>query len=140
MKSKILTLTIVIFFTYFSATPILGHTPLPMEPQTEFEQLAMIMAKYGNNAEGLQAINYAILQKDEPAIDLLLKYGATLEKNCFVYAIKTESLELVKKFIDLGFDPNELISDRSFLIPLVVNTTALALAAVAKIVLSSGTN
>lgn len=103
MKAKPLTLLAMVLCSYLSA----DDNTSPMVPQTEFEQLAVIMAKYGNNAEGILAINYALLQKDEAAVDLLLKYGATFGNKSLYYAIKSGSLELVKKLIDMGVDPKK---------------------------------
>jgi hypothetical protein len=75
---------------------------------TESERLADVLAKYGNNPEGIPALHYAILQQDLAAIDLLLKHGASphavdnAKSNCLYYAIKVGSLLLVKKFVQLN--------------------------------------
>jgi len=73
-----------------------------MEPQTELERLTVIMAKYGNNPEDTQAINYAILMQDEAAIDLLLKYGAMPGQSSLGYARRAGSLDLLKKIFATG--------------------------------------
>lgn len=109
MKSKTLTLLALTLCSYLPA----DNVQLPKEPKNEFQQLAVITAKYGNNPEGIPALHYAILQNDEPAVDLLLRYGASPftkdlhRKNCLHYAIKAGNLELVVKLVELGLNPND---------------------------------
>ena len=84
---------------------------------TESELLTDILIKYGNNPEGIPAIHYAILKNDIKAINLLLKHGASPStkdshnRNCLYYSIKIGSIELVKKFVESGANPHEVISD-----------------------------
>lgn len=92
---------IVLALALCSYLPANAYTP-PMEPQTEFEQLAVIMAKYGNNPQNLSAMNYAVLQHDEEAFDLLVKYGAAPGTWTLYYASMAGDLAIFKKIIDAG--------------------------------------
>ncbi|MBS0655855.1 MAG: ankyrin repeat domain-containing protein, partial [Verrucomicrobia bacterium] len=79
----------------------------------ESELLTDILIKYGNNPEGIPAIHYAILKNDTQAVDLLLKHGASPftkdshKHDCLYYSILAGSLDLVKKFIELGANPDD---------------------------------
>lgn len=80
----------------------------------EKQDLVDILTKYDHNPLGIPALQYAILENDHFAIDALLEHGAsphTLDaqgRNCLHYAVKSGSLDLVKKFISLGIVPQEL--------------------------------
>ncbi len=75
--------------------------------QKELNELTLVLTKYGNNPEGVPPLHYAILKKDTKAIDLLLKHGADPHTGdhetltCLYYAIKADSVSLIKKFIAL---------------------------------------
>jgi hypothetical protein len=141
MKSKLLIILAIFALNYLSATTCVNkksskcptekeikqltltetyqeYSSRPLAPQTEFEQLTVILTKYGNNQFGLPVIHYAILQNDVEAVDLLLKYGASpLTKGngygCIDYAIRTGSLELTKKFIEIGVSPRRMVDSFS---------------------------
>lgn len=102
MKQKAITLLALVFCSYLPADAYLENATPPMEPQNELEHLTVILAKYGNNPENIQAINYAILQNDEAAIDLLLRYGASFGRMSPRYAIKVGNLDLFKRIFDNG--------------------------------------
>lgn len=77
------------------------------------ERLTNIIIKYGNNPDGIPMLQYAILVKDIPAVDLLLEQGASpftrdwRQQNCLYYAVKSGELKLVKQFVDLGVSVND---------------------------------
>lgn len=109
MKSKLFSLLAITTMCYLPADTYQEYMTCPAVPQTEFEQLTVILSKYCNNLWGVPPIHCAILQNDIPAIDLLLKYGASPftislrdDLSCIHYAIKAGSLELTKKFVELG--------------------------------------
>lgn len=94
-----------------------GSEKLKPEP-TESERLTDILVKYGNNPEGVPTLQYAILQNDVPAVDLLLKHKSsphtqdTHGADCLYYSVRVGNIELVKKFLALGVNPNgQLDSD-----------------------------
>lgn len=102
MKIKFIVLLVL---TLSSHLPAKAYTP-PLEPQTEFEHLAVIFAKYANNLGSTSPLHTAILQNDAFAIDLLLKYGARFDTRSFYYAIVAGNIELVDKLLKLQMDPN----------------------------------
>jgi len=102
MKTKTLSLFVLALCSYLSADTYCGPAAPAMEPQTELERLTVIMAKYSNNTNGLTAIDYAILHEDEPALDLLIKYGASVGHASLECARKTGSIELFHKIVSLG--------------------------------------
>lgn len=117
MKFKLFALFATFIFTCLSADTYLENCSSLPVPQTDFEKLSAILTRYGNNPEGIPTLHYAILQNDKPAIDLLLKHGASpftenfKHRNCLYYAIIAGSLELVQRFIQLGVDPNGTSDD-----------------------------
>lgn len=98
MKSKTI---ILLALTICSYLPANAYTP-PLEPKTEFEQLTVIMVKYGNNPDGLQALDHAVLKEDEYAVDLLLKYGATPGWKGLELAEKTGNYKIFLKLVNNG--------------------------------------
>lgn len=114
MKSHILVLLTAATFNLLpSSVQAQTSSQKPPKTETEMERLTLVLTKYGNNPEGTSALLYAILQNDEPAVDLLLRYGASpfakdcKNRNCLYYAIKAGNFELFKMFIQLGVDPND---------------------------------
>ena len=79
----------------------------------ECDELSQVLAKYGNNPDGIPALLYAIKVNDERAVDILLKNGASaftrdhLNRNALYFAVDSGSMNLVKKFMALGVSPNE---------------------------------
>ncbi len=105
--------------SYLSAETY-SSTSQALVPQTEFEQLAVICTKYGNNPRGLPTLHYAILQNDEEAVDLLLKYGASphtqsakksYKPDILHACVQSGNLALFKKFADVAWSTPELIED-----------------------------
>lgn len=84
---------------------------------TNNEELIEILIKYGNNPKGIPAIQYAVLEKDYKAVNLLLEHGASVHTRdayghtCLFYAVLADDLILMSKFISLGNNPNERFSD-----------------------------
>lgn len=102
MTKRIIILLVVTICNHLHADVYLQSNATVMEPKNELEQLTVIMAKYGNNPIELSALNYAVLQGDGEAFDLLIKYGATPGSKTLYYAIKTGHLDLFKKIADMG--------------------------------------
>lgn len=121
MKSKLFALFAIFLVTYLSADTYLENCTSPLVPQTEFEELGVILIKYGNNPDGIPALHYAILQNDKFSVDLLLKYGASpftkdfRQNNCLYYAIKAGNLEMTQRFVELGIDPDEFSNGKTAL-------------------------
>lgn len=110
MKTKTLTLLAIALCVYlpaYAGTKKKPQAPKP-KPQTESCGLCKVLARHGNNPEGIPALHEAILQNDVRAVNLLLKNGAsphTIDKdnnNCLYWAIKAGSLLMVKQFVSLG--------------------------------------
>lgn len=82
----------------------------------ECDELSEILAKHGNNPDGIPALLYAIKVNDERAVDILLRHGASaftrdhLNRNALYFAVESGSINLVRKFIALGVSPNEVAS------------------------------
>lgn len=102
MKTKMIILLALALCNYLPADAYWESTASPMEPKTELEQLTVIMAKYGNNPENLSVMNYAVLQQDEEAFDLLVKYGATPGTRTLYCASKAGDFSMFKKIADMG--------------------------------------
>lgn len=74
----------------------------------EYRELLDVLTKYGNNPEGIPALQYAIMQNDIKAVDILLKHGASPNtrdssgNTCLHYAVLSGNIEMVKKFLTLG--------------------------------------
>ncbi len=115
MKTKVFALLALTLCSHLPAETYVTSTP-PLEPQTEFEQLAVVLAKHGNNPRGVPALHYAILQEDEVAVDLLLKYGASpktagcstsYDQEIMHVCVETGNLEIFKKLATLTWNDEE---------------------------------
>ncbi len=110
MKLKVLFCISIFFGSYLSADTYLNNANAshPLEPQTEFEQLVVLMVKSNN---GAQAINYAILQQDEAAVDLLITYGAHPSEGSLQCARRAGNLDLLKKVFNCGVRADSFDND-----------------------------
>lgn len=120
-----------------------GIDPSFKATQSEMDELSIILAKYGNNPEGLPSLHYAIRQRDYRAVDVLLKFGAsplTRDVNnysCLYHSILADDVILLKKFIGLGLNPNTLAThDLSYLSVAIMHHKNNA----AKYLINSGVN
>lgn len=85
-------------------------------------ELLDIMVKYGNNSEGLPVLHYAITQKDEKAVLLLLQHGANANARInnhtssqsgepltsLDFAAAYGNIKIIKLLIDYGAEINVL--------------------------------
>lgn len=96
MKLKKLVLILFISINWLSSAVCTEIIPDQLcEATTDIEKLTLLQTKYGNNPYGVSTLQYAILQNDEAAVDLLLKYGASpfvaeefpRGSNCLTFAV-----------------------------------------------------